>query len=73
MKKIWHALMHTGVSANLDSREARRISYVNYIALLTALYLTVRTLISLSNIVYCVKLFSMNLFVVSVLVLNHHH
>jgi signal transduction histidine kinase/DNA-binding response OmpR family regulator len=73
MKKIWHALTHIGVSENLDSREARRISYVNYIVLLTSLYIMARILFSLSNIIYCVKLFSMHFFVVSVLVLNHYH
>jgi signal transduction histidine kinase/DNA-binding response OmpR family regulator len=73
MKRIWHTLTHFGISENLDSREARRISYVNYIALLTALYIMIRILFSLSNMVYCIKMFSMNLFVVSVLVLNHYH
>jgi PAS domain S-box-containing protein len=73
MKKIRHALTHIGVSENLDSREVRRISYVNCIALLTALYIMARILFSLSDIVYCAKLFSINIFVVSVLVLNHYH
>ncbi len=73
MKKIWHMLSHIGVSENLDSREALRISYVNYIVLLTALYIITRVLFSLSNIVYCTKLFSMNFIVVFVLALNHYH
>lgn len=73
MKKIWRVLTHIGIVENLDSREARRICYVNYIALLTAMYLMARIFFSLSNMVYCMKLFSMNLFVISVLVLNHYH
>lgn len=73
MKKIWYALTQLGISENLDSREARRICYVNYIALLTSMYLMARILFSLSNIVYCIKLFSMNLFVISVLLLNRYH
>jgi PAS domain S-box-containing protein len=73
MTKIWHTLTHIGVSENLDSREARRIWYVNCIVLLTALYIATRTLLSLTDIVYCIKLLSMNIFVVAVLVLNHCH
>ncbi len=71
MKRIWHTVTHIGVSEDLDSREARRISYVNYLVLLASLYLTIRILLSLPNIVYCIKLFSIYLFMVSVLLLNH--
>ncbi|MEJ2156060.1 MAG: ATP-binding protein [Desulfobacteraceae bacterium] len=73
MKKLWRTLTHIGISDKLDSREARRISYVNYIVLLTAFYLSIRILLSLPNFVYGIKLFSMNFFVVSVLALNYYH
>jgi hypothetical protein len=72
MTNIWHILTHIGVSGDLDSREARRISYVNYFTMLTAFYILFRILLSLSNIVYCIKLFSMNFFVALVLLLNHY-
>ena len=70
MKKTWKTLTHIGLDEHLDSREARRICYVNYIALLAALYIGIRILLSLPNAGYCLKLFSMYFFVVSVLALN---
>jgi PAS domain S-box-containing protein len=73
MKKIWKTLTHLGIDEHLDSREARRICYVNTIALLTALYIGIRILLSLSNVGYCLKLFSTIFFVISVLVLNRYH
>jgi PAS domain S-box-containing protein len=73
MTNIWYTLTHIGVSEKLDSREARRVCYVNYIVLLTALYIAARVLLSLSDIVYCIKLLSINFFVIAVLVLNHCH
>jgi PAS domain S-box-containing protein len=73
MKKIWQTIAQIGVSEKMDLREARRVSYVNYIVLLTALYLLVRIGFSYANIVYCIKLFCLNLFVALVLALNHYH
>jgi PAS domain S-box-containing protein len=71
--KICHSVTQIGVHASLDSREARRISYVNYIVLLTAVYLVTRIVLSLPNIVYCFKLLSMNFFVALILWLNRYH
>ena len=73
MIRILQTLTHIGVEENLDSREARRIAYVNYIALLTALYLAIRILLSLPNVVYCLKLFSLYIIVIAVLIMNHRH
>lgn len=73
MSSIWHSLTHIGIRKELDLREARRIFYTNIIVVLTSLYLLARILLSLADMVYCIKLFSMNLFVVSVLVLNYFH
>ena len=72
MKNIWHTLTHIGVSEDLDSREARRICYVNYICLLSASYFSIRILLSLSNIDYCIKLFGMLILLVSGLLLNYY-
>lgn len=66
-------MTHIGIREDLDSREARRIFYVNIIVVLTSLYLLARIFLSLADTVYCVKLLFMNLFVVSVLVLNYFH
>ncbi len=65
-------MTHLGVGENPDFRESRRICYVNYIALLSALYITIRVLLSLSNLVYSIRLFSLNILVVLVLLLNRH-
>ncbi|MGD9224399.1 MAG: ATP-binding protein, partial [Desulfobacteraceae bacterium] len=72
MKDIWHRLTHIGISAGLDSREARRICYVNYICLLSGSYFSIRILLSLPNIDYCVKLSGMFFLLVSGLLLNHY-
>lgn len=72
MKNIWHTLTHIGVSEDLDSREYRRICYLNYLVCLATLYLTIRISLSLSDIDYCIKLFSMNIPLVLVLLLNHY-
>jgi PAS domain S-box-containing protein len=72
MKNIWHTLTHIGVSEDLDSQEARRICYVNYICLLSASYFSIRILLSLSNIDYCIKLFGMLFLLVSGLLLNYY-
>ena len=73
MTPIWYTLTHIGIRESLDSRESRRIFYVNTIMLLTSLYLLVRILLCLTDMVYCAKLLSMNIFVVSGLVLNYYH
>jgi signal transduction histidine kinase len=73
IKNSLQKLTRVGVTQDLDSQEARRITYVNYLALLSALYLATRIIFSFADFIYCLKLFGMNFFVVSVLVLNHFH
>ncbi len=72
MKNIWHTLTHIGVSGDIDSREARRICYLNYICLLSASYFSIRILLSLPNIDYCIKLFSMLFLLILALLLNYY-
>jgi len=73
MRKIWDRLIHIGITEDLDPREVRRVTYVNYFTLLSIVYITIRVLVSLPNIAYGAKLFSLNIFVISILLLNHRH
>jgi PAS domain S-box-containing protein len=72
MKKFWKTLTSIGITKDLDPREARRITYVNSITLLSASYLLVRILASFPNIAYCIKLSGLYLFAPLVLMLNHY-
>ncbi len=73
IKRVWHTITHIGVTEALDSREARRVSYVNYCALVVIAYATIRGFISLSNMSYSLKLFCMTIPTVFVIFLNHYH
>ncbi len=70
MKKIWDAVTQIGVTKETDSNTARRITYVNYIALLGITYPSMRILLSTDNIPYCFKLFVALLLSTITLLLN---
>ncbi len=72
MKNYLDALIKIGITEKLDSNEARRVSYVNGVALLAMLYLVVRILLSLGNFSYCIKLFFAGL-PTAFLYLNKYH
>ncbi len=73
LKKFWHKITHIGISEALEPREALRVSYVNYITLVAILYILVRTIVSLPNWSYSIKLFGMLFFVALILILNYYH
>jgi hypothetical protein len=73
IKKFWKTITHIGVTEALESREARRVSYVNYCALVVMAYATIRGFISLSNMPYSIKLFCMTIPAMFVIFLNHYH
>lgn len=72
MKKIWGTLTQVGITQGIDSIETRRISYVNYIALLAILYVIVRILLSLEDLFYCTMLFVSGLPAFFILLLNKY-
>lgn len=73
MKSILQSIIRIGVTESLDSREARRIIYLNVMALLALGYMTTRILLNLSVPEYALKLAVMNTPTIAVLLLNRFH
>jgi signal transduction histidine kinase/FixJ family two-component response regulator len=73
LRKIWHTVTHIGITDELDSREARRISYVNGMIVILAIYINARVLFCLSDPAYSLILFLCNIFPVIALILNYLH
>jgi len=71
--KMWFAITRIGITDRLDPSEARRISYVNYIGLLSLVYLVVRVSLSLSQPPYAFKLFCTSVLPLSILYCNSLH
>ena len=71
MRRIWHTLTHMGITEELSPREARRVSYVNGMCIIMAIYVNTRVLFSLSDPSYALTLFCVNLIIVTVLTLNY--
>lgn len=73
IKNIWHSAVHIGVNDALDSRERRRVIYINYICMFLMVYATIRSMLSIQDPSYCLKIFALNFAVVGILILNHFH
>lgn len=73
LNRIWSFITKIGIDEKLDSAEARRISYVNYIALLSLLYLVVRISLSLAHPSYAFKLFCMSFATIAIIICNALH
>ncbi len=72
--KIWHSLTHIGITEELSSREARRVTYLNFMTLLCMAYITIRGFLSLSDVAYSLTLFGVGYFVgMTILLLNYSH
>lgn len=73
VKGLWQRLTRIGITKTLEAREARRVFYVNFITLLFMGYVTMRGIVSLPNMSYSFKLFSLNIWCVLALTLNYFH
>jgi hypothetical protein len=73
LKKIWQASINIGITEDLDSREARRLSYLNLMTLLGLTYLAIRITLNLSNPEYAFILLCVSFLLFAVLILVRLH
>ena len=73
MKNIVTALINIGITEDLDSREIRRITYINFMAVLMLVYQAIRVLLTLSDPDYVIILLSSMSITLSILIMNWFH
>jgi len=73
IKQFWHAATHIGITGELDPRECKRVTYVNFITLIATCYAIIRAIVSIPDYSYSLKLLVVACLGGIVLLLNHKH